>query len=95
MMAGIGATVVTKEAIESAMHDLVKQGKISATEAKATADKIAEEGKHELENTRDDLKSLFNELLKKANLVTQEQYSALEKRVALLERGNLANDSEE
>lgn len=87
-MAGIGATVVTKEAIESALNDLVEKGKISAADAKETADKIAEEGKKEFENTREDLNSMFNELLKRANLVTQEQFLELETRIAALERHN-------
>lgn len=85
-MASIGATAFTKEAIESALNELVAKGKLSTAEAKATVDKIVAEGKSEFENVREDLNTTLNDLIIKANLVTQKQYEALAQRVAVLEQ---------
>jgi len=94
LMAGIGATVVTKESIESALNDLVEKGKISAADAKETADRIAEAGKKEFESSREDMHAMFNEMIKKAHMVTQEQYTELEKRVTALEKSAAAQTSD-
>ena len=94
LMASIGATAVTKEAIESALNELVAKGKLSTAEAKATVDKIVAEGKNEFENVREDLNTTLNDLIMKANLVTQKQYETLERRVAALEQlGTEPSDS--
>jgi len=44
LLAGVGAAVVTKDKVEAALEDFVKQGKVSSGEARAMAEKIAAEG---------------------------------------------------
>jgi polyhydroxyalkanoate synthesis regulator phasin len=85
MLAGIGATVTTKEKIEGALHEYVEKGKLSAHDAKNLADRIVADGKQEYEQARHDLSQRFEELLKKSKLATREELAALEKRIAALE----------
>jgi polyhydroxyalkanoate synthesis regulator phasin len=86
VLAGIGATVTTKEKIESVLDDYVEKGKLSAQEAKSLADRIVADGKQEFEQARNDLGSRLDDLLKKSNLATRAELHALEKRVAKLEK---------
>jgi polyhydroxyalkanoate synthesis regulator phasin len=85
VLAGIGATVVTKEKIEGALSELVKQGKVSAQEAQAFASKIAEDGKKEFETTSQELSEKIHGLLAKADFARRSEVAALEKRVQQLE----------
>lgn len=88
MLAGIGAAVVSREAAEKALKELVDKGKISTEEARKAADRIIEEGRQEFEKSRGELTKLTEELLQKGNLVTQSQLAALEKRVEALEEAS-------
>ena len=85
VLAGIGATVVTKEKIEAALQDLVTQGKVSTDEAKVLASKLADEGRKEWENTSKDLGERIRELLAKADFAHKPEVTQLERRVQLLE----------
>jgi polyhydroxyalkanoate synthesis regulator phasin len=85
VLAGIGATVVTKEKIEAALQDLVKQGKVSTDEAKVLASKLADEGRKEWETTSKDLGERIRELLAKADFAHKTEVAQLERRVQLLE----------
>lgn len=85
VLAGIGATIVTAEKIEVAMQDLVKQGKVSAEEAKAMAGKIAEEGRREWDSTSKDLSERIRDLLAKADFARKSEVEALAQRVQALE----------
>jgi len=85
VLAGIGATVVTKEKIEAAMQDWVKQGKVSAEEARQLAGHLAEEGRKEWDATSKDLSERIRELLTKADYARRAEVTALEARVKALE----------
>lgn len=85
MFAGVGAAVVTKEKIESTLQDLVEKGKLSAEEARQMTDKIIAEGEKETEQAKNEASRLFTDLLNRAQVVTQDQLTALEKRVRDLE----------
>jgi polyhydroxyalkanoate synthesis regulator phasin len=88
VLAGIGATVTTKEKIESLLNDYVEKGKLSAHEAKSLAERIVEDGKQEFEQTKNDLSQRFNDLLKKSNFATRDEITKLEKRIHALESHN-------
>ncbi|HTB64444.1 MAG TPA: hypothetical protein VK737_12740 [Opitutales bacterium] len=90
MLAGIGATVTTKEKIEGALHEYVEKGKLSGQEAKSLADRIIADGKQEYEQARDDLGKKFQELLLKSKLATRDELAALEKRLVHLEAAHTA-----
>ena len=85
VLAGIGATVVTKEKIEAAMQDLVKQGKVSADEARSVATRIAEDGRKEWESTSRELNDRVRDLLAKADYARRSEITALEQRLKSLE----------
>ena len=55
ILAGVGATVVTKEKVEAVLKDLVDKGKVTAGEASELASKIAEEGRKEFETSSKEL----------------------------------------
>jgi polyhydroxyalkanoate synthesis regulator phasin len=85
VLAGIGATVVTKEKIEAALQDLVKQGKVSTDEAKVLASKLAEDGRKEWETTSQDLGERIRDLLAKADYARKSEVAALAQRIQSLE----------
>jgi len=86
LYAGIGATVVTAEKIESALQELVDKGRLSADEAKATAHKISEESKKEFEEAQTSLKSLFDELLDKSPVLRKKDLDPIQARLDSLEK---------
>jgi polyhydroxyalkanoate synthesis regulator phasin len=86
LYAGIGATVITAEKLESALQDLVDKGKLSADEARQTASKISEESKKEFEEAQDSLKSMFDELLDHAPIVRKKDLDPLLERLQALEK---------
>lgn len=85
MLAGIGLAVVTKDKVLESLDELVEQGRISKEEAAAMSEKIVAEGTAETEKAKVEASKLFNEMLHRANVVTKDQYDALEKRVVALE----------
>ncbi len=86
LYAGIGATVVTAEKIESALQELVEKGKLSADEARATAKKISEESKKDFEEAQTSLKDLFDEMLAKSPVIRKKDLDPLRERMDSLEK---------
>ena len=64
---------------------MVDKGKLSATEAKETAEKIAEDGKREFESATTQLQEKFDELLSKAGFNQSKRIDEMETKVADLE----------
>lgn len=85
ILAGIGATVVTKEKVEVVLKDLVEKGKVSAGEASDLASKIAEEGRKEFESSSKELTERVKALIEKADYARRSEVKALEERVRQLE----------
>jgi polyhydroxyalkanoate synthesis regulator phasin len=85
LLAGVGVTVVTKDKIEAALSEYVAKGKVSADEARATAHRIAEEGRREWETTSAELSKKFETLMTRANFAPRSEVQALEARVKQLE----------
>ena len=85
VLAGIGATVTTKEKIESVLGEYVEKGKLSTNEAKSLAERINEDGRQEFESAKHEVSARINEFLKKGNFASREDLAALEKRLALLD----------
>ena len=85
LLAGIGATVTTKERVEAALDEFVAKGKLSAEEAKAATDKIIAEGKEDFENQRNAWDEFTAELIKQANFATQDVIRSLEEKMEALE----------
>jgi polyhydroxyalkanoate synthesis regulator phasin len=85
LLAGLGAAVVTSEKVQAGLEDFVKQGKISAADAKAMAEKIAGEGKREFEEASSKLGDKVREILSYAEHKHLPRIEALEARVDALE----------
>jgi polyhydroxyalkanoate synthesis regulator phasin len=85
MLAGVGAAVITKDKVESALSDFVKQGKVSSDEARQMADKIAEQGRREFESMSSELNDKLRDVFAGFDRKTQARVAALEARVAVLE----------
>ena len=85
LLAGIGATVVTKEKIEEALDDWIRQGKLSTSDAKLMATRIAEVGKREFETVSGELADKVKEAFAKVDLSHKARVDALEARVRALE----------
>jgi len=85
LLAGVGAAVVTKEKVEAALEDFVKQGKVSSAEARAMAEKIAADGKKEFETLSGQLNDKVKDVVSGLSRNTQDRLDALEARVKALE----------
>jgi len=85
MFAGVGLAVVTKDKVLESLDELVEKGKLTRDEAVAVSDKIVEEGKAETDKAKGEASKLFNEMLHRANVVTQDQLDVLKARVTDLE----------
>lgn len=85
MLAGVGLAVVTKDKVLESLDELVEKGKLTKEEAAEMSDKIVDEGRTETEKAKVEASKLFNEMLHRANVVTKDQYEALEARVTALE----------
>jgi polyhydroxyalkanoate synthesis regulator phasin len=85
LLAGVGAAVITKEKAEAVLQDLVRQGKVSADDARGLAEKIADQGRREFEDASNRLGGKIDEMFSRFSRSTQARIDALEFRVHLLE----------
>lgn len=85
LLAGVGAAVVTKEKVQDALDDYVRQGKIKAEDAKIIAEKIAERGKREFEDLSQQASAKASELFNRHDSAVTARVAALEARVSALE----------
>lgn len=86
LLAGLGAAVVTKDKVQAGLEDFVKQGKMTASEARAVAEKIAEEGRREFDEASSKLGDKFRDVVASvSDPKHRERIEALEARVAALE----------
>jgi len=85
LLAGVGAAVITKEKVEQAFDDFVREGKVSAADARIMAEKIAEQGRREFDEVSAKLGSKLRDVVAAAEGSTQERIAALEERVRVLE----------
>jgi polyhydroxyalkanoate synthesis regulator phasin len=85
LLAGVGATIITKEKVEAALQDYIRQGKVSAGDARIMAETIAEQGRKEFETMSAELAARFREAAEKADFTHKKRIEALEVRVQKLE----------
>lgn len=88
LLAGVGATIVTKEKVEAALEDYIRQGKVTAADARIMADKIAEQGRKEFETMSAELATKLKQFAEKADLTHRARIEALEARVKKLEEAH-------
>lgn len=85
LLAGVGAAVITKEKVQDALDDYVRQGKIKADDARIIAEKIAERGRREFDELSQQASAKAAELFNKHDTSVTARLAALEARVAALE----------
>lgn len=85
LLAGVGAAVVTKEKVEDALDDYVRQGKLKADDARIIAEKIAERGKREFDELSHQASAKAAELFNRHDSAVTARLAALEARVSALE----------
>jgi len=85
ILAGLGAAVVTKDRVHERLEVFVKQGKITAADARAMAEKIAEEGRVDFDKASAMVGDKARELLAYADGKHLSRIEALEARIAALE----------
>jgi polyhydroxyalkanoate synthesis regulator phasin len=86
VLAGLGAAIITKDKVQEGLDDFVKQGKVTAADAGAMAEKIAAEGRKEFEKASAMLGDKVREVV---SSYTDSKHLArikeLEERIAALE----------
>ena len=85
LLAGVGAAVITKEKVQDALDDYVRQGKLKADDARIIAEKIAERGRREFEDMSAQASAKVQEILHRQDAAVGARLAALEARVAVLE----------
>lgn len=85
MLAGVGAAVVTKEKVAEALDDFVRQGKVSAQDARIMADKIADQGRREFEEMSDQLGQKLKSTFERERSDHTARIVAIEERLRALE----------
>jgi polyhydroxyalkanoate synthesis regulator phasin len=86
LLAGVGAAIATRDRVQAGLEDLVRQGKITAEEARTAAERVAKDGKRQFEDAADRLGKNVNELLARADGKVHSRIQDLEARVMALER---------
>jgi polyhydroxyalkanoate synthesis regulator phasin len=86
LLAGLGAAVVTKDKVQEGLEDFVKQGKITAADAGAMAEKITAEGRKEFDKASAKLGEKVREVISSySDGKHLEKIRELEARIAALE----------
>ena len=85
LLTGIGAAVVTKDKIEEMLSEFVKEGKVTADDARKMAEKVAAQGRQEFHKACAELTAKVREMTADSGDKTKGAASALEKRFEALE----------
>jgi polyhydroxyalkanoate synthesis regulator phasin len=76
---------VTKDKVEQALEDFVRQGKVTAADARVMAEKIAEQGRKEFDEVCAQFGAKVKDFTARSDEKTQARLAALEQRVRALE----------
>ena len=85
LLAGVGAAVFTKDKVETALEQFVRDGKVSTADARIMAEKIAEQGRKEFDEFCAHLAAKVRDSAGRADESSQLRLTALEQRVRVLE----------
>jgi polyhydroxyalkanoate synthesis regulator phasin len=84
-LAGLGAAVVTKDQVQAGLEEFVKQGKLTAADARALAEKIADDGRREFEAASTKFGDKVRDVFAYADPKLVARLEALEARLDALE----------
>ena len=77
---------MTKDKVQAGLEDFVKQGKVSAADARAMAEKIATESRQEFESASAKLGDKLRDVMASFDSSVLSRIAALEARVEALEK---------
>ncbi|MCA0985412.1 hypothetical protein LCL89_15360 [Halobacillus yeomjeoni] len=83
---GIGAAASGKEKFEKMLHEMVKRGEVSPSQAKSMIQSWIQKGEHVDKDWNDFAKAKVQNHMKGLGFVSQEEYEMLEARVERLEQ---------
>lgn len=83
---GIGIAALSKEQAEKIAEELTQKGKMASDEASAFIDELIKKGTESREQWEAVIKEKIEQVLRESNIVTKQEFEALEKRVNELER---------
>jgi polyhydroxyalkanoate synthesis regulator phasin len=86
LLSGLGAAVVTKDKVQASLEELVRQGKLSAEDARTAAERIVKQGRREFDDASGQLHQKVNDLLTHSDRKSQARIDELEARIRALER---------
>lgn len=84
---GLGAAMITKEAVEEAVNSLVKKGKIGKEDAKKVLADLSKKGKDAQSEISKSMDSAFKSMLKKLDIPTRDEVEELRKEIDKLKKG--------
>lgn len=85
LYAAIGAGSFTKDKIDDTLSGLVKQGKLTADEARDLGHEFSKAVENDIERGRSEVRHLVDDAFRRADLASQHALDQLEKRVSALE----------
>jgi polyhydroxyalkanoate synthesis regulator phasin len=85
LLAGVGAAVLTKEKIDDSLAGYVKQGRLSAADARQVAQRLARDGRREFLAAAADAGGKIKQVVARADRQTQARMDQLLDRIAQLE----------
>jgi polyhydroxyalkanoate synthesis regulator phasin len=85
LLTGVGAAVLTKEKIDDSLAGYVKQGRLSAADARKVARQLARDGRREFLAAAADASLRFKQVVARADRETQARMDRLLTRIGQLE----------
>lgn len=84
--AGLGAAIITRNRLESALDDLVTEGKMAAPDARRFVKKVVRQSRQELTELGDDLDGKLRDIAARSAAAANERLRDLERRLDKIER---------
>jgi len=82
---GLGAAVMTRDAVERAVDELVKRGEMSRDDARRFADELMDKGEQQRARTQQMVDNAVSRMLERMDLARHSELTALQTRINQLE----------
>jgi polyhydroxyalkanoate synthesis regulator phasin len=86
VLAGLGASVITKEKAEKAVDRLVEQGKLTIEEAQQLVDELLATGKQKSEEMQNSLNEAVHKALESADIARLKDVQSISQRLEKIEQ---------
>ena len=83
---GVGAAAATKDQLEQALHDLVRRGELTRSEASVMLKEFTEKGVEAKKEADAMIKARITQIMGEMNLASKTELEELRQRVERLER---------